>query len=279
MEQRELNELMMAVAAGEVSPDDAVSQLRTAPFSDLGFAKVDHHRGIRQGVSEVIYGEGKTPDQIAGIIANMLDMGQERVLITRLSREAALEVEQLLSDGLVFAREDDGAPDEAHDELQGESVPVLPLFTYYDLPRVAIVGELPEPTGVGRVVVATGGTSDIPVAEEAALTAEMLGNEVVRLYDVGVAGLHRLLSHADDLADASVVIAVAGMEGALPSVVGGLVSCPVIAVPTSVGYGASMGGIAALLAMLNSCASGISVVNIDNGFGAGYQASLINHVR
>lgn len=273
MERLELEKLLTAVAAGEVSPEDASSRLRMAPFSDLGFAKVDHHRGIRQGVSEVIYGEGKTPDQIAGIIADMLSMGQQRVLITRLAPEAAVEVEQLLSEGLAFeGREEDGSSN------ADEAVPALPVFTYYDLPRVATVGEAPEPTGQGRIVVATGGTSDIPVAEEAALTAEMLGNEVVRLYDVGVAGLHRLLSHAGELADARVVVAVAGMEGALPSVVGGLVSCPVIAVPTSIGYGASLGGVAALLAMLNSCASGISVVNIDNGFGAGYQASLINHV-
>ena len=269
MEKQELNELLVAVAAGEVAPDEAADKLRTAPFSDLGFAKVDHHRGIRQGVSEVIYGEGKTPDQIAGIIADMLGAGQERVLITRLAPDAAIEVEQLLSEGLAFEDDSDEAPD---------AIPALPTFTYYDLPRVATVGEAPEPTGLGSIVVATGGTSDIAVAEEAAITAEMLGNEVVRLYDVGVAGLHRLLAHADELSRARVVVAVAGMEGALPSVIGGLVSCPVIAVPTSIGYGASLGGVAALLAMLNSCSSGISVVNIDNGFGAGYQASLINHI-
>ncbi|MBQ9043253.1 MAG: nickel pincer cofactor biosynthesis protein LarB [Eggerthellaceae bacterium] len=269
MEQRELNELLAAVAAGEVAPEEAAVRLRTEPFSDLGFAKVDHHRGIRQGASEVIYGAGKTPDQIADIVANMLDAGQERVLITRLEPASAEEVQQLLSDGLAFeGDEGDGASGD---------VPDMPVFTYYDLPRVATVGEAPEPDGRGPVVVACGGTSDIYVAEEAALTAEMMGNEVVRLYDVGVAGLHRLLAHADELARARVVVAVAGMEGALPSVVGGLVSCPVIAVPTSVGYGASLGGVAALLAMLNSCASGVSVVNIDNGFGAGYQASLINH--
>lgn len=287
MEQRELKELLSAVAAGEVSPEDAAVELRMAPYSDLGFAKVDHHRGIRQGVSEVIYGEGKTPDQIAGIVADMLGMGQERVLITRLAPEAAVEVEQLLSDGLSFAGGDEAeveaAPADAPDAPDGPApdaaVPALPVFTYYDLARVATVGEAPEPTAPGYIVVATGGTSDIPVAEEAALTAEMLGNEVVRLYDVGVAGLHRLLAHADELASARVVIAVAGMEGALPSVIGGLVSCPVIAVPTSVGYGASMQGVAALLSMLNSCASGVSVVNIDNGFGAGYQASLINHMH
>lgn len=265
MEQRELNDLLTAVAAGDVTPDEAAVRLRTDPYSDLGFAKVDHHRGIRQGVAEVIYGEGKSPDQIADIIATMLDAGEERVLITRLAADAAEKVQQLLSEGLSF--EDDESGD----------VPALPVFTYYDLPRVATVGQAPEPDGMGAIVVACGGTSDIYVAEEAAITAEMLGNQVVRLYDVGVSGLHRLLSHADDLARARVVVAVAGMEGALPSVIGGLVSCPVIAVPTSVGYGASLNGMAALLAMLNSCASGVSVVNIDNGFGAGYQASLINH--
>lgn len=269
MEQRELNELLAAVASGNVSPDDAALQLRTEPFSDLGFAKIDHHRGIRQGASEVIYGAGKTPDQIAHIVVSMLDAGQERVLITRIAPDAAQEVEQLLSEGLAF--EGDETPD-------ASVVPDMPVFTYYDLPRVATVGTAPKPDGVGTIVVACGGTSDIYVAEEAAITAEMMGNNVARLYDVGVAGLHRLLSHAQDLASARVVVAVAGMEGALPSVIGGLVSCPVIAVPTSVGYGASFDGVAALLAMLNSCASGISVVNIDNGFGAGYQASLINHV-
>lgn len=282
MEQRELNELLDAVAAGEVSPDEAAVRLRTEPFSDLGFAKVDHHRGIRQGASEVVYGAGKTPDQIASIIANMLDAGQERIVITRLEPDAAEEVQQLLAQGLTFGDADahaeaGGAGAEAGGEASGD-VPDMPIFTYYDLPRMATVGEAPEPDGVGTIVVACGGTSDIYAAEEAAVTAEMMGNEVVRLYDVGVAGLHRLLAHADELARASVVVAVAGMEGALPSVVGGLVSCPVIAVPTSVGYGASLNGVAALLAMLNCCASGVSVVNIDNGFGAGYQASLINHV-
>lgn len=292
MEQRELEQLLADVAAGNVTSEDAAVKLRMAPFEDLGFAKVDHHRGIRQGVSEVIYGAGKTPDQIAGIVASMLDKGQERILITRLDADAAQEVASLLSDGLVFADDAEEGCGARADALQGAAeqaagdtadaedvVPDLPLFTYYDLPRIATIGKPPEPTGAGSVVVATGGTSDIPVAEEAALTAEMLGNRVVRLYDVGVAGLHRLLSHMKELVDARVVVAVAGMEGALPSVVGGLVSCPVIAVPTSVGYGASFGGLSALLAMLNSCASGISVVNIDNGFGAGYQASLINHVK
>ena len=267
MEQRDVKALLQSVAAGEVTVDEAMVRLQVEPFSDLGFAKVDHHRGLRQGVSEVIYGAGKTPDQIAGIIASMLDVGQERLLITRLSPESALELESLLSQGLAFEGKD------ADDE-----VPDIPLFTYYDAPRVATIGEAPEPDGAGTIVVACGGTSDLFVAEEAAITAEMLGNRVQRLYDVGVAGLHRLLSHASELASARVIVAVAGMEGALPSVVAGLVSCPVIAVPTSVGYGAAFDGLAALLSMLNSCASGVSVVNIDNGFGAAYQASLINHL-
>ena len=269
MEQRELEQLLADVAAGNVSAAEAETKLRMQPFTDLGFAKVDHHRGIRQGVSEIIYGEGKTADEIASIVASMLDAGQERILITRLDGKKAQEVEQLISEGLSFPEDEEGDGD----------VPDLPLFTYYDRPRLATIGEAPEPDGHGSVVVATGGTSDIVVAEEAALTAEMLGNDVIRLYDVGVAGIHRLLAQADLLEQAKVIIAVAGMEGALPSVIAGLVSCPVIAVPTSVGYGASFGGMAALLSMLNSCASGVSVVNIDNGFGAGYQASLINHVR
>ena len=276
MERRELEGLLADVAEGRVSPEDAAMQLKIEPFSELGFAKVDHHRGVRQGVSEVIYGAGKSPDQIAGIVASMLDAGQERILVTRVEADVARQVQELLAEGLVFGDDDDEGADVPDDAAIAAS---LPMFTYYDVPRLATIGEAPEPDGAGPIVVACGGTSDIYVAEEAALTAEMLGNEVVRLYDVGVAGLHRLLAHADDIARAHVVVAVAGMEGALPSVVGGLASCPVIAVPTSVGYGASLGGVSALLAMLNSCASGVSVVNIDNGFGAGYQASLINHPR
>ena len=203
-------------------------------------------------------------EEVELAVETLPDAEGGRVLITRLSAQAAREVEDLLAQGLAFEG--------------GDDVPDLPVFTFYDLPRVATVGEAPEPDGAGAIVVACGGTSDIPVAEEAAITAEMLGNEVVRLYDVGVAGLHRLLSHERELSSARVVVAVAGMEGALPSVIGGLVSCPVIAVPTSVGYGASLDGLAALLAMLNSCASGVSVVNIDNGFGAAFQASCINHL-
>ena len=255
MEQRELRALLERVAAGEATIDEAERSLRIAPFTELGYATVDNHRGMRQGVSEVVYGAGKTAEQIAGVCRALVGNGQERVLVTRLDAEKAAEVERSLTGTCPLA------------------------FTYRESPRLGILGEAPAPDGTGPIVIAAAGTSDLPVAEEAAVTAEMLGNEVKRLYDVGVAGIHRLLAHADDIASASVVVAVAGMEGALASVVGGLASCPVIAVPTSVGYGASFGGVAALLAMLNSCASGVSVVNIDNGFGAGYQAHMINHVK
>ncbi|MBQ7767750.1 MAG: nickel pincer cofactor biosynthesis protein LarB [Oscillospiraceae bacterium] len=238
--------LLQAVQDGTVSVDDALLQLKQQPFEDLGYAKVDLHRKVRQGANEVIYGAGKTPEQIIGILEKMAQNGQKNVLITRLDQDKA--------------------------DLISKKVPL----TYYDNAKIAVAGEMAAPGGIGTIVVATGGTSDIPVAEEAALTAEFLGNKVVRLYDVGVAGLHRLLNHSEQLMQASVVIAIAGMEGALASVVGGLVDCPVIAVPTSVGYGAAFGGLAALLSMLNSCASGVSVVNIDNGFGAGYLASMIN---
>lgn len=241
--------LLDAVAAGSITADDALVQLQTADITDIGFAKVDHTRSLRQGVGEVIYGEGKTVDQIGRICKALLEAGQERILITRLSSEKAAELAGVFE------------------------------LDYHEIARIGIIGEAPEPDGNGTVVVACAGTSDLPVAEEAAITAEMLGNEVVRLFDVGVAGIHRLLSHAEDIARANVIVAAAGMEGALPSVISGMASCPVIAVPTSVGYGASFGGVAALLAMLNSCASGVSVVNIDNGFGAGFQASLINHVH
>ena len=241
--------LLEDVKNGKVSPDDALLILKKKPFEDLGYAKVDLHRQVRQGVAEVIYGAGKTPEQIIGIVSAMKENGQTRILITRLSQESAAVIDQV------------------HE------------MTYYQEARCGFVGEMPQPTGIGKIVVATGGTSDIPVAEEAAVTAMALGNEVVRLYDVGVAGLHRTLSHLDELMDASVLIAIAGMEGALASVLGGLVDCPVIAVPTSVGYGAAFEGLSALLAMMNSCASGVGVVNIDNGFGAGYLASQINHME
>lgn len=249
MNQQEIASLLHSVADGTVSVDDAVLQLKKEPFTDLGYAKVDHHRELRQGAAEVIYGASKTPEQIKGICNSMLEAGQRTILITRLAPEAHEELAKCFD------------------------------ITYHELPKIGIVGELPKPTGSGPIVIAAAGTSDLPVAEEAALTAEALGNEVVRLYDVGVAGIHRLLARMDDIMNAQVIIAVAGMEGALASVVGGMASCPVIAVPTSVGYGASFGGLAPLLAMLNSCASGVSVVNIDNGFGAAFQAHLINHLK
>ena len=245
----DIRKLLEAVQSGKVSVDDALLQIKMSPFEDIGYAKVDLHRRVRQGAAEVIYGAGKTPEQIAGIVETMSRSGQNRILITRMSPEAA--------------------------EFVGRTV----RLDYHPDARVGIVGSFPEPDGIGRVVIATGGTSDIPVAEEAALTARILGSEVVRLYDVGVSGVHRLLSHMELIMGASVIIAIAGMEGALASVVGGLADCPVIAVPTSVGYGASFGGVSALLSMLNSCASGVSVVNIDNGFGAGYLANMINHME
>lgn len=246
---KDIRELLESVQNGEMSVAEAEHILKKQPFEDVGYAKVDLHRKTLQGASEIIYGEGKTAEQIIGILKTLEANGQKKILITRLSKEKADEVSKQID------------------------------ITYYEEGRIAVLGGFDEPSGLGKIVIATGGTSDIPVAEEAAITAEFLGNEVVRLYDVGVAGLHRILSNVDMLMDASVVIAIAGMEGALASVVGGLCDCPVIAVPTSVGYGASFGGVSALLSMLNSCASGVSVVNIDNGFGAGYMAGMINHME
>ena len=244
----DIRKLLESVRSGDVSVDDALLKIKMSPFEDIGYAKVDLHRRVRQGAAEVIYGAGKTPEQIAGIVQTMTRHGQNRILITRMSPEAAAFVRQ-----------------------------TVPLDYRADA-RVGIVGGIPEPDGIGKGGIATGGTSDIPVAEEAALTAEFLGSQVVRLYDVGVSGVHRLLAHMELMMDASVIIAIAGMEGALASGIGGLADCPVIAVPSSVGYGASFGGVSALLSMLNSCASGVSVVNIDNGFGAGYLANRINHM-
>ena len=250
MDKRDLEQLLSDVAGGSVAPADALTRIQTAPTADLGFAQLDLSRGVRQGADNVTH--MTAAEQIAAIIEALHDAGQERILVTRLDAEKADRTSELLDNGIDLG--------------------------YVPDAQLALVGGKPSPTGNGRIVVACAGTSDLPVAEEAALTAEFYGNEVDRLYDVGVAGLHRLLAHAEELARAQVVIAIAGMEGALASVIGGLVSCPVIAVPTSVGYGANFGGVAALLAMLNSCASGVSVVNIDNGFGAAYQASLINHL-
>jgi len=239
--------LLREVGKGKLTPEAALLKLKYSPFEDLGYAKVDHHRGMRQGVPEVIYGQSKTPEQIAGILSALERRGCTNILVTRINQETA-------------------------DYLSKQS----PL-KYEPLSKLAVVFPA-ETKAHGSIVIATGGTSDIGVAEEAALTAEALGNRVTRLYDVGVAGIHRLLGNLEPLMTARVIVAVAGMEGALASVIGGLVDCPVIAVPTSVGYGASFGGVAALLSMLNSCASGVSVVNIDNGFGAGYLASKINHM-
>jgi NCAIR mutase (PurE)-related protein len=241
--------MLEGVRDGTVSVDDALYKLKTAPFEDIGYAMIDHHRRIIQGAAEVIYGEGKTAEQISGIVRHMLDAGQGRILITRMSQEKADAVGQVCE------------------------------LDYHPECRVGIVGGMAKPDGIGKVLLATGGTSDIPVAEEAALTAEMMGSEVNRMYDVGVAGLYRILAHTEDIMNASVIVAIAGMEGALASVIGGLADAPVIAVPTSVGYGASFGGVSALLSMLNSCASGVCVVNIDNGFGAGYLANMINHME
>ena len=241
--------ILEALEKGEISVDEALTRIKTEPFEDIGYAMVDLHRKVMQGSAEVIYGESKSAEQITGIVRVLVDKGQQPILVTRLDEEKAA----------VLA---------GHFDID-----------YSKEARIAVIGDKPEPNGIGTIVIATGGTSDIPVAEEAAITAETLGNEVIRLYDVGVAGIHRLLAHKDYITQASVIITVAGMEGALASVVGGLADCPVIAVPTSVGYGASFGGLSALLSMLNSCASGVACVNIDNGFGAGYMASRINHME
>ena len=247
MDPKALEVLLEQVARGETAPAQALAQLRDLPFRDLGFAHVDHHRALRTGIAEVVFGAGKSIEQLFGIVGE-LDRAGHNVIVTRLSAEFGHELE------LRFAG-----------------------MRYEPISRIALLSRKPAvKRGRGPIAVVTAGTSDIPVAEEAAVTAEALGNEVLRLFDVGVAGLHRLLSRRAVLDAASVVIVVAGMEGALASVVGGLTAKPVIAVPTSIGYGASFGGIAALLSMLNSCASGVTVVNIDNGFGAAYAATLMN---
>ena len=248
MDRQALLRTLNAVKDGAMTPEEAARIMDRAPFEDIGFAKIDHHRPLRNGASEVIYGAGKTAEQIAAIAGRMIAAGSANILITRMEADKARAVAE-----------------------------ALPL-DYDPVSRVGVANRVIRPL-VGRVVVASGGTSDLPVCEEAALTAETLGSRVTRLYDVGVAGLHRLLAHVEDLQAARCVVAVAGMEGALASVIGGLVDCPVIAVPTSVGYGANFGGVSALLSMLNSCASGVSVVNIDNGFGAGYLASRINQMK
>jgi hypothetical protein len=249
MDLARLHDLLSRVQSGTLDIDQALDILKTLPFEDLGFARVDHHRTLRRGFPEVILGQSKTARQIVEIAQRLVAHGQY-ALITRLDEQKAEEVRLL-----------------------------LPALRYYPDGRLGALGEPPvPPAGQGMILVISAGTADLPVAEEAAVTAELMGNQVERLYDVGVAGLHRLLDSIEKLRTASVLIVVAGMEGALPSVVGGLVERPVIAVPTSVGYGASFNGLAALLAMLNSCAAGITVVNIDNGFGAAAAATLINRL-
>jgi NCAIR mutase (PurE)-related protein len=250
MDVSDIKQLLESVRSGHVPVSRAVDQLRYMPFEDLGFAKIDHHRGLRQGFAEVVYAPGKTPGDVAGIVRGMLrSRGSNNILVTR-GDERIYGVVHRLSRAAKFHR-------------RSKAISIRRNRTI---------------TGKGLILVVTAGTSDIPVAEEAVVTAEIMGNRVKSLFDVGVAGIHRLLSHPKDLAAARVIICVAGMEGALPSVVGGLVGVPVIAVPTSIGYGASFGGLTALLGMLNSCASNVSVVNIDNGFGAGCVASAINRL-
>jgi pyridinium-3,5-biscarboxylic acid mononucleotide synthase len=246
MNSQALRQLFEQVRKKRLSPDDAVERLRHLPFEDLGFAKVDHHRALRQGIPEVIFAQGKTPGQVASIF-------------TRLAAH----------DGNVLATR-------ATEEQYAAVLATVNQAEYRPLARAILLKRDRKRYGKGVIAVVSAGTSDIPVAEEAVITAEMMGNNVEHIYDVGVAGIHRLLSHRKALAKARVIIVCAGMEGALPSVVGGLVGVPVIAVPTSIGYGAAFEGLAALLGMMNSCASNVSVVNIDNGFGAGYVASLIN---
>lgn len=247
MNQDALAGLLNRLARGEVTVDHVVDRLKRLPFEDLGFACIDHHRPLRKGLSEVIYGQGKEASVIIRIMKQMISQG-ENILVTRLSLEKAKEIQRY-----------------------------FPETTFYEQARmITLIREPIRISGRGTILVMSAGTSDIPVAEEAAVAARFMGNQVDTVYDVGVAGLHRLLGYWDRIDRASVIVVVAGMEGALPSVVGGLVDKPVIAVPTSVGYGASFNGIAALLGMLNSCAAGVTVVNIDNGFGAGYAAGLIN---
>jgi hypothetical protein len=246
LKKEDIKSILEGIKDGNLSVDNAMDKLNDLPFEDLGYAKIDHHRGLRNGYPEVIYCEGKSVEHIKGIVTKMLERNNN-VLATR-----------------------------ANDEIYEGLKEITKDLEYYSAARIIVVKQREIEKTESKILVVTGGTSDIPVAEEAAITAEVMGNSVERLYDVGVAGIHRLLSNRDKLNEASVIITVAGMEGALASVVGGLVDKPVIAVPTSVGYGAHFNGLATLLAMLNSCASGIGVVNIDNGFGAAYLANSIN---
>jgi NCAIR mutase (PurE)-related protein len=250
LKEENIRELLDRISRGEVSIDEGLEKLKDLPYEDIGVAHIDHHRSLRRGVPEVIFGEGKNVSEILSIMDRISKQG-ENIIVTRVDQNKANDISEK-----------------------------FPESNYHERSRILILMKHPvKSRGIGTILVISAGTSDIPVAEEAALTARFMGNEVETIYDLGVAGLHRLLGHRDQLRTASVLIVVAGMEGALPSVVGGLVDKPVIAVPTSVGYGASFQGIAALLGMLNSCASGVTVVNIDNGFGAGYAASLMNRRR
>jgi NCAIR mutase (PurE)-related protein len=263
MNERELTKLLESVRSGELAPSSALQRLKHLPFEDLDFAKVDHHRALRQGYAEVIFGKGKTPEQVAEIVRSMLrHHGRQNILITRADAEIFAAVRRMH-----FGRTGKRPGRKSHDGAR-----------FHPLSGVITVERSSEIVGKGTIFIVSAGTSDIPVAEEALLTTQMMGNRVEHLYDVGVAGIHRLLEHREKLTTARVVICIAGMEGALPSVVGGLVGVPVIAVPTSTGYGASFGGLAALLGMLNSCASNVTVVNIDNGFGAACVASCINRL-
>ena len=243
--------LLEAVKSGDVLIEEATAKLKTLPFDDLGYAMIDHHRQLRNGCPEVIFCAGKSVSQVEGIVTNMLEVGNTNVLATRATEEMAQAVRNIYPDA-----------------------------EWNPSARTIVIKRQPiEKSGIGKILVVTAGTSDIPVADEAVVTAEFLGNEVERVFDVGVAGIHRLFAKLETIISASVIIVIAGMEGALPSVIGGLTDKPIIAVPTSVGYGTSFGGITALLAMLNSCANGISVVNIDNGFGAAYIANSINKLH
>ncbi|MDP2953598.1 MAG: nickel pincer cofactor biosynthesis protein LarB [Chloroflexota bacterium] len=246
MDEEHLRQLLKKIQAGQVGMEEALAHFKTLPYEDLGFAKIDHHRALRQGFPEVVFGAGKSPQQLAAIMERIAQHA-DRVLATKVPPESVAAVRE-----------------------------ALPEVVYNSTARTLVVDRRPKTSPRPGVMVLSGGTADLPVAEEAALTAELMDNQVVRVYDVGVAGLHRVLDHLPQLREARVLVVVAGMEGALPSVVSGLVSAPVIAVPTSTGYGAAFGGLAPLLAMLNSCAAGVAVVNIDNGFGAGYLAGLIN---
>ncbi|MBM3760554.1 MAG: nickel pincer cofactor biosynthesis protein LarB [Acidobacteria bacterium] len=248
MNQEQIRELFEKVRTGDLSPDAATEQLKHLPFEDIDFAKVDHHRALRHGMPEVIFGQGKTPEQIAAIAERLASRGQN-VLATRVDERSAHAIQA-----------------------------VLPEAVYHPLSRLLILKREVKMLGKGKILVICAGTADLPVAEEARLVAELMGNEVVAVSDVGVAGIHRLLEQRQKLSDARVIICCAGMEAALPSAVGGLVGCPVIGVPTSVGYGAHFNGLASLLSMLNSCASNVTTVNIDNGFGAAYVATLINRI-